>query len=164
MWAGCPSSICWQSWQRWTKYVAGTGLKEAWGVNALVGRQTRSHRDVDIDIDGAFEDEVLTALGELGYAVETDWRPNRVELAAPGRGWVDVHPLVLDDMGNARQAPDLLIANGRDLLFRTSPTPCPGSLQALQPHLLQIGGTSGVRGTNGPPRSVGHGDDGLNWS
>ncbi len=82
----------------------GYWLEGGWGVDALVGRQTRPHRDVDIDIDGAFEDEVLTALGELGYAVETDWRPNRVELTAPGRGWVDVHPLVLDDMGNARQA------------------------------------------------------------
>jgi len=78
-------------------------LEGGWGIDVLVGRQTRPHRDVDIDVDGAFEDEVLTALGDLGYAVETDWRPNRVELAAPGRGWVDVHPLILDDMGNARQ-------------------------------------------------------------
>jgi lincosamide nucleotidyltransferase A/C/D/E len=79
-------------------------LEGGWGVDALVGRQTRAHRDVDIDIDGAFEEEVLAVLQELGYVIETDWRPNRVELAAPGRGWVDVHPLVIDDHGNARQA------------------------------------------------------------
>ena len=79
-------------------------LEGGWGVDALVGRQTRSHRDVDIDIDGSFEPEVLSALGELGYVVETDWRPNRVELAATGRGWVDIHPLVIDASGNARQA------------------------------------------------------------
>jgi lincosamide nucleotidyltransferase A/C/D/E len=75
-----------------------------WGVDALLGRQTRPHRDVDIDIDGAFEHKVLAALHELGYVVETDWRPNRVELAAPGCGWVDIHPLVIDANGNARQA------------------------------------------------------------
>jgi lincosamide nucleotidyltransferase A/C/D/E len=79
-------------------------LEGGWGVDALVGRQTRPHRDVDIDIDGVFESEVLAALNGLGYTIETDWRPNRVELAASGRGWVDVHPLVVDELGNARQA------------------------------------------------------------
>jgi lincosamide nucleotidyltransferase A/C/D/E len=79
-------------------------LDGGWGVDALTGRQTRPHRDIDIDIDGEFENEVLTTLHNLGYTIETDWRPNRVELAAPGRGWVDVHPLVIDDLGDARQA------------------------------------------------------------
>ncbi len=31
---------------------------------------------------------LLEALADLGYTVETDWRPNRLEQAAPGRGWV----------------------------------------------------------------------------
>jgi lincosamide nucleotidyltransferase A/C/D/E len=79
-------------------------LEGGWGVDALVGHQTRPHRDLDLDIDGAFEEEVLTALHDMGYAIETDWRPNRVELAAAGRGWVDVHPLLIDGEGNARQA------------------------------------------------------------
>lgn len=79
-------------------------LEGGWGVDALLGHQTRPHRDVDVDIDGAFEEDVLAALAGLGYAIETDWRPNRVELVAPGRGWVDVHPLVIDADGNARQA------------------------------------------------------------
>jgi lincosamide nucleotidyltransferase A/C/D/E len=38
------------------------------------------------------------------FWVETGWRPNRVERAATGRGWVDIHPLVIDDNGNRRQA------------------------------------------------------------
>jgi lincosamide nucleotidyltransferase A/C/D/E len=79
-------------------------VEGGWGIDALVGRQTRPHRDVDLDIDAAFEDEVLAVLGELGYVIETDWRPNRVELVAPGGGWADVHPLVIDKDGNARQA------------------------------------------------------------
>ena len=79
-------------------------LEGGWGVDALVGRQTRPHRDVDIDIDAAYESRVLQALHELGYEIETDWRPNRVELAAPGRGWVDIHPLEIDESGDARQA------------------------------------------------------------
>lgn len=82
-------------------------LEGGWGVDALVGRQTRPHRDVDVDVDvgpgGAGEAAALRALHELGYRVETDWRPNRVELAAPGRGWVDLHPIELDGHGNGRQ-------------------------------------------------------------
>jgi lincosamide nucleotidyltransferase A/C/D/E len=61
-------------------------VEGGWGIDAAVGRQTRPHRDVDLDIDGAFEDEVLAALADLGYVIETDWRPNRVELVAPD--WV----------------------------------------------------------------------------
>jgi lincosamide nucleotidyltransferase A/C/D/E len=51
-----------------------------------VGQQTRPHRDVDLDIDGAFEGEVAAVLHDLGYVMETDGRPNRVELAAADRG------------------------------------------------------------------------------
>ncbi len=53
---------------------------------------------------GAFEDAVISALQGVGYAIEVDWRPNRLELTAPGRGWVDVHPLVVQPDGSARQA------------------------------------------------------------
>jgi len=79
-------------------------LEGGWGVDALIGRQTRPHRDLDVDVDADQEELVLAVLGGLGYAVDTDWRPNRVEVAAPGRGWVDVHPLRLDADGSARQA------------------------------------------------------------
>jgi lincosamide nucleotidyltransferase A/C/D/E len=78
-------------------------LEGGWGVDALVGRQTRSHRDLDIDLDAAHEARALTALRRLGYEIETDWRPNRVELIAP-RGWVDLHPLQVEADGRARQA------------------------------------------------------------
>lgn len=79
-------------------------LEGGWGVDALVGRQTRPHRDLDLDVDARDEVLALSVLADLGYTVETDWRPNRVELVAPGRGWVDVHPLEFDENGAARQA------------------------------------------------------------
>ena len=88
--------------------VVSTGcrfwLEGGWGVDALVGRQTRPHRDVDVDFDADHEVDVLEALAGLGYSVETDWRPNRVELAASGSRWVDLHPLAIDENGDARQA------------------------------------------------------------
>src|SRR4249919_455615 len=72
-------------------WVAG-----GWGVDALVGRQTRLHRDLDLALDARNERVALRALEGRGYNVETDWRPVRVELVAEGRGTVDVHPVVFD--------------------------------------------------------------------
>lgn len=80
-------------------------LEGGWGVDALVGHPTRPHRDVDVDFDAIFEAAVLDRLARLGYSIETDWRPTRVEVTAPARGWVDLHPLVIEQNGDARQAP-----------------------------------------------------------
>ena len=80
-------------------WVAG-----GWGVDALVGRKTRPHRDLDLAVDAEHEVAALGALGRLGYTVETDWRPVRVELVASGRGWVDLHPVAFDRSGHGRQA------------------------------------------------------------
>jgi lincosamide nucleotidyltransferase A/C/D/E len=80
-------------------WVAG-----GWGVDALVGRQMRWHRDLDLTLDARNETVALRVLERRGYCVETDWRPVRVELMAEGRGWVDVHPVVFDATGHGRQA------------------------------------------------------------
>jgi lincosamide nucleotidyltransferase A/C/D/E len=77
-----------------------------WGVDALVGRQTRPHRDLDlaVDVTAATLERVLETLAQEGYEIETDWRPSRVELAAAGSRWVDVHPLTFDAHGVGHQA------------------------------------------------------------
>jgi lincosamide nucleotidyltransferase A/C/D/E len=85
--AGCPA------------WVGG-----GWGVDALAGRQTRPHRDLDLAVDADHEVTAIEALGLLGFVVETDWRPVRVELVAERRGWVDLHPDVFDADGHGRQA------------------------------------------------------------
>jgi lincosamide nucleotidyltransferase A/C/D/E len=80
-----------------------TCVEGGWGVDALAGRQTRPHRDLDVAVDAAQESVVLGVLERLGYAVETDERPTRVELAAPGRGRVDLHPLHFGEDGDGIQ-------------------------------------------------------------
>ncbi|WP_327001976.1 hypothetical protein OHA72_43680 [Dactylosporangium sp. NBC_01737] len=85
--AGCP---CW--------------ISGGWGVDALVGRQTRPHRDLDLAVDASREADAMRALAALGYTVETDWRPVRVEVVEPGEGRVDVHPVAFDGTGDGRQA------------------------------------------------------------
>ncbi|MEV4134979.1 hypothetical protein AB0J72_22730 [Dactylosporangium sp. NPDC049742] len=78
-------------------------ISGGWGIDALVGRQTREHRDLDLAVDGAREAEALRALEALGYRIETDWRPVRVEVAGPGGGYVDLHPVAFTDDGAGRQ-------------------------------------------------------------
>lgn len=89
-----------------------TGVEEAgvrywlsggWGVAALVGRQTREHRDLDLLVDADHVIPCLKALGEMGYRRETDWLPVRVEYVAEGRGWVDVHPVRFGADAHGRQ-------------------------------------------------------------
>jgi lincosamide nucleotidyltransferase A/C/D/E len=78
-------------------------LEGGWGVDALAGRPTRRHRDVDLDVDAVQEPLVLAVLDGLGYRIATDQRPTRVELAAADGSRVDMHPLVFDDEGNGVQ-------------------------------------------------------------
>ena len=75
-----------------------------WGVDALAGRQTRPHRDLDVLVEAHRLDAVLELLTHRGYAVETDWLPVRVELHRPGHGRIDVHPAVFAADGSARQS------------------------------------------------------------
>jgi lincosamide nucleotidyltransferase A/C/D/E len=77
-----------------------------WGVDALVGRQTRAHRDLDLAVNAEDEARALQVLQHRGYVVETDWRPVRIELVKPGAGRVDLHPVSFDTAGHGRQ-PDL---------------------------------------------------------
>jgi lincosamide nucleotidyltransferase A/C/D/E len=76
-----------------------------WGVDALVGRQTRIHSDLDlaVDVTRMALDHLLQAFGRHGYVVEADWRSSRVALVAGARQ-VDLHPLVFDAQGTGWQA------------------------------------------------------------
>lgn len=80
-------------------WVAG-----GWGVDALVGRQTREHRYLDVAIDAGREEAALSALAAAGFVIETDWRPVRVELRAAQSRLVDVHPVTFLADGSGRQA------------------------------------------------------------
>ena len=74
-------------------------LDGGWGVDVLVGKQTREHRDVDINFDARCTDVLLDALVSRGYEIVTDWRPVRIELYHPELSYVDIHPFVINDAG-----------------------------------------------------------------
>ncbi|MDD4564636.1 MAG: aminoglycoside adenylyltransferase [Eubacteriales bacterium] len=75
-----------------------------WGVDILAGKQTRAHRDIDINFDAQHTDKLLNILLEYGYELDTDWKPVRIELYSEKYGYIDIHPFVLNEDGTAKQA------------------------------------------------------------
>ncbi|MFE6358451.1 nucleotidyltransferase domain-containing protein [Streptomyces sp. NPDC057806] len=75
-----------------------------WGIDALVGEQTRGHRDLDLLHRQDQEAAVVAALRAAGFVESLNCRPIRfVVTAADGRE-IDLHPLVFGDDGSAVQA------------------------------------------------------------
>jgi lincosamide nucleotidyltransferase A/C/D/E len=78
-------------------------LDGGWGVDALVGRQTRPHDDVDVVLPLDETDRATAALAGLGFAVDQDLRPTRLVLQDGEGRQVDVHPVVFDPTGTGWQ-------------------------------------------------------------
>lgn len=79
-------------------------LDGGWGVDVLAGKQTRPHRDIDINYDAQYTDQLLSVLKNAGYEIVIDWSPVRIELYHPQLSYIDIHPFVLGENGTAKQA------------------------------------------------------------
>jgi ribosomal-protein-alanine N-acetyltransferase len=75
-----------------------------WGVDALLGEQTRAHADLDLAFNAADESALLDALAQLGYRVVLDYRPARMAVADDDGHEVDLHPVRFDPLGSGVQA------------------------------------------------------------
>lgn len=75
-----------------------------WGVDILAGKQTRTHRDIDINFDAQYTETLLNILSEYAYEVDTDWKPVRIELYSDKLGYLDIHPFILNADGTSKQA------------------------------------------------------------
>ena len=75
-----------------------------WGVDILAGKQTRAHRDIDVNFDAQHTEKLLDILLKYGYEVDTDWKPVRIELYSDKLGYLDIHPFVLNEDGTSKQA------------------------------------------------------------
>lgn len=79
-------------------------ISGGWGVDALLGRQTRAHQDLDIAVDKRQLHALIGCLHEQGYRVTIDWFPVRLEMTSREGLRVDLHPLEIAADGSARQA------------------------------------------------------------
>jgi lincosamide nucleotidyltransferase A/C/D/E len=75
-----------------------------WGIDALIGEQTRDHGDVDLLHRQEQEAAVVAALSEAGFVESLNCRPVRFVVTAPDGREADLHPLVFADDGSALQA------------------------------------------------------------
>lgn len=72
-----------------------------WGIDALLGKQTRQHKDLDIAIYHKDKPKLRKLFEERGYkdvarADTSDWN----FVLGDGKSEVDVHTFVFDDKGN----------------------------------------------------------------
>jgi lincosamide nucleotidyltransferase A/C/D/E len=74
-----------------------------WGVDALLGVETRQHDDLDIALRLSDVEHALQVLDQLGFRIHHDELPTRADLRAADDRRVDLHPLSFDKDGNGLQ-------------------------------------------------------------
>ena len=71
-----------------------------WGVDALVGRQTRQHLDLDLLFNRDHEGLVIAMLERKAFSETIDWRPGRFVMN-DGTRELDLHPMEVLEAGGA---------------------------------------------------------------
>jgi lincosamide nucleotidyltransferase A/C/D/E len=75
-----------------------------WGVDALLGDQSRDHDDLDLALHRDALGEVVDLLEDQGFVVERDLRPTALALRHPDGRAVDLHPVECTEDGGGDQA------------------------------------------------------------
>jgi lincosamide nucleotidyltransferase A/C/D/E len=74
-------------------------LDGGWGVDALLGRQTREHDDLDLVVELDDASRLIGLLRELGYQVVAGAPPKSFVMVDIGGRQVDLHPVTFDADG-----------------------------------------------------------------
>jgi len=88
-------------------------LDGGWGVDALLGVQTRPHKDVDIIARVSDTPKMRQVLARRGFTVKQGTPPNAFVLANGSGLEVDIHAVVFDDFGNGVYR----MENGEDWVY-----------------------------------------------
>jgi lincosamide nucleotidyltransferase A/C/D/E len=78
-------------------------LDGGWGIDALLGEETRPHDDLDIVMEMAQLDAAREALRTRGFVLAVDELPTRCVLRDAGDRRIDVHSVVFDREGGGLQ-------------------------------------------------------------
>jgi len=68
-------------------------LDGGWGVDCLLGEQTRTHNDLDLVVHRQDVDDVMRLLNAQGYDVIRDWLPTSIAFRDRSGREVDLHPV-----------------------------------------------------------------------
>lgn len=98
-----PAPITWHGTRRRLAHYPHAGIKVyiegGWGVDALLGHQTRPHSDLDLDFDATQERWLIETMRQFRFAMSSDQRPTRFVMHdATGRE-IDFHPVTFDATG-----------------------------------------------------------------
>lgn len=74
-------------------------LDGGWGVDALLGEQTRSHGDLDLVVSLTEVSRLQEALRALGFEVESGGTAANFVMADGNRREIDVHAVAFDERG-----------------------------------------------------------------
>lgn len=77
-------------------------LDGGWGVDALLGRETRAHEDLDLVVAASDVPLVYEALRPLGFTLHEDHLPVRFVLRGEGEQ-LDFHTVTFDEEGGGVQ-------------------------------------------------------------
>jgi lincosamide nucleotidyltransferase A/C/D/E len=78
-------------------------LDGGWGVDSLLGEQTREHDDLDLVLALDASDAATGVLATLGYRPSEDERPTRLVLRDGDGRQIDIHTVIFDDGGGGVQ-------------------------------------------------------------
>jgi lincosamide nucleotidyltransferase A/C/D/E len=100
-------------------------LDGGWGVDALVGRETREHDDLDVVV--ALDDvaRIIDVLGEERYDVSEDELPTRFVMKNGKESQVDLHTVTFDEEGGGVQR----LQSGKSYRYPPSGFSGKGSIQ-----------------------------------
>lgn len=78
-------------------------LDGGWGVDALLGYQSRPHDDLDVVVALAHVPHLQDVLGSRGFSLSADELPVRFVMAQPDLGRMDFHTVTFDEGGGGVQ-------------------------------------------------------------
>jgi lincosamide nucleotidyltransferase A/C/D/E len=78
-------------------------LDGGWGIDALVGKQTRKHTDLDVVVALDKVEHIKNVLGSKGFIVSEDELPTRFVLQDASSRHIDFHTVTFDSEGGGMQ-------------------------------------------------------------
>ena len=88
-------------------------LDGGWGIDALLGEQTRAHEDLDVIVRVEDIPSMLALLGRHGFELVDGRPPSNFVLKDSQARQVDVHPVRFDEEGNGIYR----MLNGKDWVY-----------------------------------------------